>query len=280
MTAAVGILLIGVIDYASGAELRVFPLYFAPVSLVAWHHGRAGALLAAALCSISWLASNLLTGLSFSTPSLWVANTFVQGVSFATVGLLIASLRAALVREQDLGRTDPVTSVSNSRAFHEESGRLLALCRRKARPVTMAYIDLDHFKAVNDRLGHDARRRASPPCRRAPRLLSPPQRSLRTAWWRRVRTPASGIGARGGHRDAKPTLGCTQPKKPAGTASIWRSSHPPPNDTPPSPRRPNWGEHARAGRPIAPGAHDAPLPVRDGRSRGPGGLGADLGAVW
>jgi hypothetical protein len=148
-TAAVAaVLLIGVVDYASGAELRVFPLYFAPVSLVAWHHGRAGALLAAVLCSISWLTSNLLTGLMFSTTALWVANTVVQGVSFATVGLLIATLRVALAREQDLGRTDSVTAVSNSRAFYEEAGRLLALCRRKARPVTVAYMDLDHFKRM------------------------------------------------------------------------------------------------------------------------------------
>lgn len=156
-TAAVAaVLLIGVVDYASGAELRVFPLYFAPVSLVAWYHGRAGALLAAVLCSISWLTSNLLTGLMFWTTGLWVANTIVQGISFATVGLLIATLRAALSREQDLGRTDSVTSVSNSRAFYDEAGRLLALCRRKRRPVTVAYVDLDHFKDVNDRLGHSA----------------------------------------------------------------------------------------------------------------------------
>ena len=38
----------------------------------------------------------------------------------------------------------------------EEGDRLLALCRRKGRPITMAYLDLDNFKAVNDERGHQA----------------------------------------------------------------------------------------------------------------------------
>ena len=152
----VGVLVIGVVDYVSGAELRVFPLYYAPITLVAWHHGRRGALVVATLSAVSWFASNYLAGLTFSHASLWVANTIVQGASFAIVGVLIASLREALVRERGLNRLDPLTSLMNTRAFYEEAGRALATCRRKERPVTIAYIDLDNFKDVNDKLGHQA----------------------------------------------------------------------------------------------------------------------------
>jgi diguanylate cyclase (GGDEF)-like protein len=83
-------------------------------------------------------------------------NTLVQAASFAIVGLLIAALRGALIRERGLSRTDPLTSLLNIRAFYEEAAWILALCRRKGRPVTLAYLDLDNFKAVNDAMGHHA----------------------------------------------------------------------------------------------------------------------------
>ena len=156
IAAVLGVVVIGGVDYFSGTELRVFPLYYAPISLVAWYIGRSGALTVAALCAVSWLGSNFLAGLQYSSAAIWVANTLVQGSSFAIVGLLIATLRAALMREQGLSRTDPLTSLLNRRAFYEEGDRLLALCRRKGRPITMAYIDLDNFKTVNDEQGHQA----------------------------------------------------------------------------------------------------------------------------
>ncbi len=151
-----GVVVIGSVDYLSGTELRVYPLYFAPVSLVAWYTGRSGALVVSALCAVSWFGSNFLAGLQYSSQAIWVANTLVQGSSFAIVGLLIATLRAALMREQGLSRTDPLTSLLNGRAFYEEGDRLLALCRRKGRPITIAYLDLDNFKTVNDERGHQA----------------------------------------------------------------------------------------------------------------------------
>lgn len=42
--ATVLIVVIGWIDFFSGIELRVYPLYYLPISLLAWHVGRAGAL--------------------------------------------------------------------------------------------------------------------------------------------------------------------------------------------------------------------------------------------
>ena len=154
IAALLGIAMITGIDFFSGTELRVYPLYYAPISLVAWHVGRRDALAAAALGALGWLGSNLAAGLTFSHPGFWIANTLVQAASFAIVGSLIATLRTALNRERELSRTDPLTSLLNSRAFYKEAAWVLALCRRKDHPVTLAYIDLDNFKAVNDSQGH------------------------------------------------------------------------------------------------------------------------------
>lgn len=151
-----GVLVIGVLDYISGSELRVFPLYYAPISFVAWFQGRKGAIVAAVLSAFSWFTSNYFAGLQFSSALMWVANTLMQGASFALVGIVIATLRTALLRERGFSRSDPLTSLLNTEAFYQEAERTLALCRRKQRPVTIAYIDLDNFKDINDALGHQA----------------------------------------------------------------------------------------------------------------------------
>jgi diguanylate cyclase (GGDEF)-like protein len=167
----VGLITIAAIDFQSGVELRTFPLYYGPIALSAWYIGRRGALAVAALASLGWYVANQLAGLQYTHPAIWTLNTLVQGSSFAIVGWLVATLRQSQLRERDLGRTDPLTELSNRRALYEEGGRMLELCRRTQRPVTLAYIDLDHFKAVNDRDGHPA----------GDRLLQTVARALRSA---------------------------------------------------------------------------------------------------
>lgn len=62
----------------------------------------------------------------------------------------------ALVHERDLARTDGLTGVSNSRSFFEFAAVELARARRTGSIITLAYMDLDNFKIVNDDYGHQA----------------------------------------------------------------------------------------------------------------------------
>jgi diguanylate cyclase (GGDEF)-like protein len=52
--------------------------------------------------------------------------------------------------------TDPLTGLANRRAWEAEAGRVLAHATRTGEPVTIAVLDLDDFKDVNDRAGHEA----------------------------------------------------------------------------------------------------------------------------
>lgn len=52
--------------------------------------------------------------------------------------------------------TDPLTGLGNHRAFHEELDRQVAASERYEMPVSLALIDLDEFKQINDKAGHAA----------------------------------------------------------------------------------------------------------------------------
>lgn len=55
-----------------------------------------------------------------------------------------------------LARTDPLTGVSNRRAFDEDLEHALERCRQDRMPLCLALIDIDHFKEFNDHRGHQA----------------------------------------------------------------------------------------------------------------------------
>lgn len=57
---------------------------------------------------------------------------------------------------QALASRDMLTGVLNARAYYEACGQRVALARRNHRPWAVLFVDLDHFKRVNDTHGHAA----------------------------------------------------------------------------------------------------------------------------
>ena len=75
-------------------------------------------------------------------------------------GLRIVELQKALIASnrqlEDLSLTDGLTNLRNRRAFDEEIAMRFEEVRRYQRPLSVAVVDVDHFKVVNDLYGHDA----------------------------------------------------------------------------------------------------------------------------
>jgi diguanylate cyclase (GGDEF)-like protein len=149
-------LAVGYADYATGLEVRVFPLYFVPVGLVAWSMGRNAGLLFAVGSISTWEVANRIAGLRYSNLAVDVWNVFVQFAALVAFSILLSRLRTMTDRERASARVDSLTGLFNSRMFYERARNELERARRFARPLTVAYIDLDNFKAVNDQHGHHA----------------------------------------------------------------------------------------------------------------------------
>ena len=132
---AVGIVGLGPVLIAIG----LYAAHFFPVSLA-----RAHALFAVAAAS---------TGAALATPEGFLVPWLVAVASALVLteahGRLSGKLRTDAA-------TDPLTGLANRRAWHAEAERSLVRAQRTAEPLTVALLDLDSFKEVNDREGHNA----------------------------------------------------------------------------------------------------------------------------
>lgn len=69
---------------------------------------------------------------------------------------LLTQKDAVIATLKSQAMTDPLTGLSNRRAFEEQVRRAIAGASRFDEAGVLAYIDLDGFKPINDTLGHDA----------------------------------------------------------------------------------------------------------------------------
>jgi diguanylate cyclase (GGDEF)-like protein len=87
--------------------------------------------------------------------------TLAAGALEALVlSLGLADRSLALRRDRDQARRladiDPLTGLHNRRAWSERLFALYEALRREGQPLSLLFLDLDHFKELNDRLGHEA----------------------------------------------------------------------------------------------------------------------------
>jgi diguanylate cyclase (GGDEF)-like protein len=75
---------------------------------------------------------------------------------FASLVGLAISNADAWDRLARMASSDPLTGIANHRTFHERLIAEVARAHRYGRDLSLVLIDLDHFKAVNDRHGHQA----------------------------------------------------------------------------------------------------------------------------
>jgi diguanylate cyclase (GGDEF)-like protein len=87
--------------------------------------------------------------------------TVVYNLAVVTQALLVSAFLIALSRERialenyRMAILDPLTGVQNRRAFEERADAWTGSSRPGASPFGLLVVDIDDFKAINDRYGHD-----------------------------------------------------------------------------------------------------------------------------
>ncbi|HJW30278.1 MAG TPA: GGDEF domain-containing protein, partial [Saprospiraceae bacterium] len=144
---------VGVTDFWTGSELAFSLFYLIPIALVTWFAGKKLGFIIGIASAIAWFVADALAGQSYSQPLIRYWNTAVRLCFFVVVTLLLPALKE-LESEKKEARIDYLTGAANRRFFFEVAQRELDRSQRYNHPFTIAYIDLDSFKTVNDQCGH------------------------------------------------------------------------------------------------------------------------------
>lgn len=152
------IIIIGIIDYLIVIDISLSIFYLIPITILTWLVNQKAGIIGSIISIGLWLNADLHAK---TYPYTWIIcwNTSVRlGYFLSAVYLLclLVNYKKAYKNQQKLASTDTLTGLTNRSLFfkllQQETWRSL----RYQRPLTLVYLDLDNFKLINDRYGHEA----------------------------------------------------------------------------------------------------------------------------
>jgi diguanylate cyclase (GGDEF)-like protein len=144
-------------DVVTGSDLSFSAFYLLPVALAASSAGTKIGYRMALVTAISWSVAEIHTRPTpFDTFLIPVWNIGIRFLVFGLVVALLDALAKTVLHERALSRQDGLSGLPNSRAFYEFAEQERRRLARSGGNLTMAYLDIDDFKGINDNLGHSA----------------------------------------------------------------------------------------------------------------------------
>ena len=154
MFGVITLLAVAAIDYFTRFKLNLSVLYVLPILMLTWAAGRLfGTTLSVIVCT-TWSVIDVAAGRYLENPKLlyWEWGASLLGFLVLVQGL--TSLRRMLEEAHFQSRKDTLTSLVNKGGFYQIVNAEMEVCRRYHRTLSIAYIDCDNFKMVNDKYGH------------------------------------------------------------------------------------------------------------------------------
>lgn len=144
---------ISLLDYAVQIDLSLSTFYLVPIVIAAWYVDLRSGIALSLLCSLAWFWADIAAK-QYGIILLPIWNAGIRLSFFVIVSYLISLQKQAYRREMSFARIDGLTGVHNDRFFKERLKLEIERSRRSQTAFVLAYIDLDNFKAINDRFGH------------------------------------------------------------------------------------------------------------------------------
>ena len=137
-----------------GHSVTVIDFLFVPVVWVGWFASArwCGYAVAAVAASLSVMVA-MVAETQASLPAALAAGAARFALYLVVLGLL-GMMRRERAGHQYAVATDQLTGAANARSFRAIATTEVERAQRYQRDLSLAYIDVDDFKAINDRLGH------------------------------------------------------------------------------------------------------------------------------
>lgn len=146
----------GFIDHLTGEDLAFLLFYLIPVYYFTWFLSKRLGILVSILCALIWISENISYKVYMFPPKISHLNMSIELVFFFLATYLLCVLKEALGINEELSRTDVLTGAMNRNAFYDLAGHEVGRLERYQHPFTVAYMDIDNFKIINYRFGHQA----------------------------------------------------------------------------------------------------------------------------
>jgi diguanylate cyclase (GGDEF)-like protein len=150
------VLAIGGLDAITSYDTSVTVLYLLPIVLIAWYEGGVPAALLSIFSAITWATSDLVSGRIYSHITVRIWNALMVLGMFLFVAYAISTVKKLFIKEHEHADTDNLTGVANIRFFYEQARIEISRSASYKQPLTLAYINIDNLRYVNDTLGHIA----------------------------------------------------------------------------------------------------------------------------
>jgi diguanylate cyclase (GGDEF)-like protein len=143
----------GLVDVTTGRDLSLSIVYIGGVAFMAWIGSFRVALLGAIAAAVAVTTDGFVNSVG---PAIAVSNAVTAFALLIATAAIVDRLRKALIRESNQARYDPLTGLPNRRACEERGALEVARLERLGDALSVAFLDFDGLKQVNDNRGHAA----------------------------------------------------------------------------------------------------------------------------
>ncbi len=143
-------------DFITGPDFSVALFYLAPIYFLTWFAGLTPGIIITCLTMVALVAADIHWNRPFLSSPLMDWDRFARMCFLVITTVLLGRLREAYRQAQQSSRSDFLTGLANRREFFAVAEQERLRAARYGQSISLAYMDLDGFKDVNDRLGHSA----------------------------------------------------------------------------------------------------------------------------